>query len=105
MVVAGASFVASSRSGRLDAPEDLPVDQDAERVVDRLTRDCADARADANDHVVGSGMGMLGDSAQDGQTLSSHLNAMLAEELLGLDHSTQTTVQFWTLSTHIRRAR
>ncbi len=92
MVVTGAGFVASRRSGRLDAPEDVPVDQDGERVVDRLTRDCADARADAVDHVVGSGMGMLGDHAQDGQTLGGHLHAVLAEKLLELDHKDQTTV-------------
>ena len=46
VIVAHSIFVAGSGSGRLDPADEVLVDEDAERVVDRLARDRPDDRPD-----------------------------------------------------------
>ena len=69
----------------LDAPQQTLVDEGAERVVHGL----AGNRADVGTHDVGKRVGgrvrMPGDRAQDREALSGDLQAVLAEQLGGLD--------------------
>ena len=80
VVVADTVLVASCRTSWLDPPDEVLVDEDAERVVDRLARDCPELRSDLVAEFVGGGVWAVGDDSQDCQPLSGHLHSVLAQE-------------------------
>jgi hypothetical protein len=81
VVVANAILVASRRTCRLDASENLLRDQHVEGVVDRLQRDRADLRSDRVCYCVGRDVRMHGNNAQDGQPLRGDLDSASPKEI------------------------
>ncbi len=57
MVVAHAIFVPGRGSGGLDSADEALLDQDTERVVDRLPGDRPDERPNVVDQLIGRGVG------------------------------------------------
>ena len=89
MVVADAGLVAGRRAGRLDAPEEAPVGEGGERVVDRLARDGAELGVHGRVDVVGGAV-VLSADADGGRTrlrappgAARHVHPVLAEHRLG----------------------
>ena len=80
VVVTDAVLIASCRASGLDPANQVLVDQDAERVIDRLAGDGAELGAHFVAQLVGSGMGMFCDDAHEREPLSSDLYAVLAQE-------------------------
>lgn len=72
-------FVAGRRTGRLDAPDEALLNQEAERVVNRLARD----GSDIGTHILGDGVcravGATRNRSQHGQALGCNLDAAFAE--------------------------
>ena len=81
VVVTDAVLVAGSRPGRLDAPEQALVDQNAEGVVDALTRDRTNLGSDGLGNVVCRTVRSIGHRPQDGQPLGRDLYTALAEKI------------------------
>jgi hypothetical protein len=86
VVIAYAIFEASRRSGGLNAPDESFGDQNAEGVVHRLERDSADLGSDRLGHAVGCHVRLTRDGTQHSQSLGSHLNAALPQELGRVSH-------------------
>ena len=80
VVVADPTLVATCRARRLDAANQVLVDQNAERVIDRLPRDGAELGAHDVAQLVGCGMWVLRNDAHDRESLSGDLDAVLAQE-------------------------
>ena len=78
MVVPHPIFVSSDRSGGLDAPNQLLLHEDAQRVVDRLTGDRADAGPDVLGELFSRGVGESRYGTQDGQALRCDLDPVPA---------------------------
>ena len=85
VVVTDAVLITGRRPGRLDAPEQTLVDQDAEGVVHPLTRDRTNLSSDGLGNVVCAAVRSIGHRPQNGQPLGGDLDTVLAEEsgLLG----------------------
>ena len=81
VVVIDPLFVASRRAGRLDAADEAFVGQGTEGVVHRLTRDGTDISPHELLDLVRRAVRPARHRPQDGQTLSRHLNTVLAEEV------------------------
>ena len=79
VVVTHPIFVPGWRTWRLDATDKILVDQDGQRVVDRLARDRPDRRPNVLGHFVGRGVRTGRDSAQRRQPLSGHLHPVLSQ--------------------------
>ena len=84
MVVTDAVFVAGSGPRRLDAPNQVLVDEQRNRVVHRLTRDRPDHSPNFVGQLVGGGVAARRYGTHDRQPLSSHLHPMLAKKLMNL---------------------
>ena len=80
MVVADASFEAGRRTRWLNATENALAHQQAERVVDRLERDCTDLGPDNRSYDVRCGMRMGRDRSQHRKALCCDLNAVETQE-------------------------
>ena len=87
VVVADPVLVAGRRPGRLDAPEEALVGEDAEGVVHRLARDRTDLGPHDAVDVVGGAVRPVGHRPQDGQALGRDLQAVLAEQRIVVDGS------------------
>lgn len=81
VVVIDPDLIASRRTRRLDAPDEVIFGQDAQRVIDRLTRDGADVGPYQLLYVLRGPVRPAGHSSHDGQSLSGHLNASLPEHV------------------------
>ena len=81
VVVADAGFEAGRRTCWLDATEDALANEQRERVVDRLKRDCADLGPDHRRYDVRCGMRMCRDRAQDRDALRGDLDAVKTKEI------------------------
>ena len=80
VVIADPALVATRRARRLDPADQVLVDEDAERVIDRLPRDGAELGAHDVAQLVGCGMWVLRNGAHDRESLSGDLDAVLAQE-------------------------
>lgn len=81
VVVTDAVLVASCRASGLDPANQVLVDEDAERVIDRLAGDGAELGAHFVAQLVGRGVWTFCHDAHDREPLSSDLDAVLAQEL------------------------
>jgi hypothetical protein len=81
VVVIDPVLIAGRRARRLDTPDEVIFGQDAQRIVDRLTRDGADVSPHQRFYLVGRSMGPAGHSSHDRQTLCGHLNASPSERV------------------------
>ena len=98
MIVADAVFITRRGIGGLDASDDAVVGEDAQDIIDRLTRDRADVLADAFGQGVGSGVRMTRDGPEDGQALGRDGQVVLAKGGFRVAHLTTNKNEFWTLS-------
>lgn len=104
MVVSDPILIPGWRPGRLDAPQDAPVGQDAQRVIHRLARDGTDLGSDVLGNRVRRDVGTIRNCLQDGQALRRDLDAVLTEEFGGfVRHGFEYRTGFWILS-RIRRS-
>jgi len=81
VVVTHAVLVTSNRASGLYPADETLVDEEAERVVYRLSRDGADLPPHGLGQLFGGGMGACGDSFHDGQTLGSDLEIATSQLL------------------------
>ena len=79
MVVADAVFVASRGIGGLDAADDAFIREDVQDVIDRLAGNRAQFTAGARGQLVGRGVRMKGDRAENGQPLRRDGQVVLAK--------------------------
>ena len=114
MVVAHPVLVTSGGAGGLDPTDETLVDEDAERVVDRLPGDRADLVPHDLGQLFGGGVRAGADGLHDRQTLCGDLepatSQLLLEALLldrimseglllrGVGHDEQVKQTFWTQS-------
>ncbi len=94
MVVTHPILVARRRPGRLDAPEQTHVGQDADGVVHRAPRDGTDVGPDDLDHLFGREVRPARHRPQDGQALRRDLETLLPKELSGFDRHFYTMCKF-----------
>ena len=81
MVVVDPILEARRGSGGLNAPDQPFGDQNAERVVDRLERDCTNLRPDRISHGVRCDVRLTRHRAHNSQPLSGDLNTALPKEV------------------------
>ena len=81
VVVAHPVFVASGRTGRLDAADDSVLGQNPERVVHRLTRHRADVGRDHLEHHISRCVRMAANCRHDRQSLRSDAEPVLTQNL------------------------
>ena len=86
MVIADAVFKAGGRVSWLYPTNDALVGEDVQDIIDRLTGDRAEFRADIHGELIGGRMGMAGDGTQDGDTLGRDREVMLAQGVFGVSH-------------------
>ncbi len=79
VVVAHAQLVAGGGPGRLDAPDQPPVGEDVEHVVDGLGGDLADRRAHRVEHRVGARVGGLRERSDHGEPLLGHAQTAVTQ--------------------------
>jgi hypothetical protein len=79
MVVAHSLLLPGCGSVRLDPADEVPVNQDVERVVHRLAGDRSDDRPNVIGQLVGRGVGAGRNRPHDDQPLGGHLHPMLAQ--------------------------
>src|SRR6056297_2603674 len=91
MVVVGTVLVARHGPGGLDPSQEALVDEDCQRVVDRLSRDGADAGPDTIDDLVGGRVRAIGNDPHDREPLGRDLHTAPPEELLDIGHGCDTT--------------
>ncbi len=80
VVVPNPMLVAGRRPGGLDAPEQTPIDEHSECVVDPLTGDRAQLGPDRLGHLVGGAVRGLGHGAKDCQALRRHLKSAITKK-------------------------
>lgn len=90
VVVVDPVLVQGGRSGGLDAPEDTPLSEGAERVVDRLAGDGTDLGPDPLLDLLGGAVGLGRNGAHHGQPLRGDLKSVTTE-LLGVVGGTGRT--------------
>jgi hypothetical protein len=81
VVVSDPVLVPSRRAGRLDPPDEVIFGQDAQGVVDRLTRDGADVIAHQPLDLLRRPVRPAGHGPHDSQSLSRHLNPSPPEQV------------------------
>jgi hypothetical protein len=81
VVVIDPVFIAGRRARRLGTPDEVIFGEDAQRVVDRLTRNGANVRPYQLLYLVRRSVRPAGHSSHDGQALSGHLNASPPERV------------------------
>lgn len=84
VVVADPVFEPGRRPGRLNPPDEVFGDQDAQRVVDRLKRDRADLSPDDLGYMVRSAVWLSCNRAKHREPLSRNLKTTLTKELSGI---------------------
>jgi hypothetical protein len=96
VVVANSIFEARRRTGRLDAPDQSFRREHAQGVVHRLQGDGANLTAHELGHRIGRDVRLSGDSPQDGQPLSSHLDAASTKKIGRIvGHVLSDYIKFW----------
>jgi hypothetical protein len=109
VVVSNTVFVASRRAGRLDPADEVLVDQDAERVVDRLPGNRPELGTHFVAQLVCRGMWVFHNDAHDREPLSGDLHAALAQKFhrcLGHEFIRTRILDFvnnWCLSSSLPR--
>ena len=83
MVVPHSILVSGDRTGRLNAANEVLLDEDTECVVDGLPRDRTDAGSDVVGELFRGRVGPGSDRIEDGQPLCGDLYPVTAELLLG----------------------
>ena len=94
MVIADAVFKAGGRVSWLYPTDDAFVGEDVQDIIDRLTGDRAEFRADIHGELIGGRMGMAGDGTQDGDTLGRDREVMLAQGVFGVSHLVRAKPRF-----------
>ena len=94
MVVTHPILVARCRPGRLNAPDQTPVGQHADRVIHRSLRDGADVGPDEFEHIFRGEMSPARHRPQDGQALRGDLETPLPKELGGVHRHDPTMCEF-----------
>ena len=89
VVVADPVLVKGGGAGRLDPPDEPAFHQHAERVIDRLFGNRADARPDILGDRIGRGMLPFRDRPHHGQTLGRDRDSMFSEQGGGIGHETR----------------
>jgi len=82
MVVANSIFVPGHRTAWLDTPDEVLLDENAERVIDRLPRDRPDVGSDTFGDFFGGRMWVRGNGFQDRDPLSGDLDTVIAKLLI-----------------------
>ena len=83
VIVVRAVLVASWRASGLDSPDEPVVDEDAERVVDRLARDCAKLESDEFGEVVRGRVWSFRHGTQHREPLCRDVDATFAKLVNG----------------------
>ena len=105
MIVANAIFVAGQRANRLDTANDALLDERAQGVVHRLTRNAADAGMRCRRHFVGSGVRCLVNGSQYCDSLGSHRHAVSSKSCRRVKLHVQHASDFFGLNLNFDRVR
>ena len=100
MVMIVADAILESRGGprRLYTAEEPVIDEQRERVVDRLQRDRADLGSDAFGHAIRGDVRLTGYHAHDGEPLCGDVDATLAKERRVIALHRVSLNQIWNYS-------
>jgi hypothetical protein len=79
VIVTDAIFIESGRTRRLYPPQQSFLDQQIERVVNGLTRNRSEFRANSLGHIIGRAVRGIRHGAKNRQTLGSHLHPMISQ--------------------------
>jgi hypothetical protein len=97
MIITDAIFIQSSRTGWLYPPQQAFLDEQIERVVNGLTRNRSEFRANFLGHIIRRAVWSLRHCAQNRQPLCSHLHSVISQLSGSICLHTIVLEQFWTM--------